>query len=103
MSASLPEGLTGDATAIMTDQDDLPTELASIPREQLKHGKGRYKDVILVPQPSDSPNDPLNVRRLVFVRPSLFKMDAILTGRKCLVAAVVGPQPQSPLEKIKQG
>ncbi|KAK4183251.1 major facilitator superfamily domain-containing protein [Podospora australis] len=47
-------------TAFMSDQDDLPPEYALIPREQLKHGTGRYKDVILVPQPSDSPNDPLN-------------------------------------------
>ncbi|KAJ9145292.1 Major facilitator superfamily domain, general substrate transporter [Pleurostoma richardsiae] len=26
----------------------------------LKHGTGRYENVVLVPQPSDSPNDPLN-------------------------------------------
>lgn len=44
----------------MSDQDDLPPEYSSIPRELLKHGKGRFRDVILVPQPSDSPNDPLN-------------------------------------------
>ncbi len=40
----------------------MPPEFADIPRELLKHGKGRSKDIILVPQPSDSPNDPLNVR-----------------------------------------
>jgi len=45
----------------MTDQDDIPPEYADIPRDQLKHGTGRFKDVILVPQPSDDPNDPLNV------------------------------------------
>lgn len=45
----------------MNDQDDLPPEFADIPRDQLKHGTGRYRHVILVPQPSDSPNDPLNV------------------------------------------
>jgi MFS family permease len=44
----------------MSDQDDLPPEYSSIPRELLKHGRGRFKNVILVPQPSDSPNDPLN-------------------------------------------
>lgn len=44
----------------MTDQDELPPEYAGIPQDQLKHGKGRYKNVILVPQPSDDPNDPLN-------------------------------------------
>jgi len=48
-------------TAFMSDQDDLPPEFSNIPRERLKHGTGRFKDVILVPQPSDSPNDPLNV------------------------------------------
>ena len=45
----------------MTDQDDIPPEYVDIPRDQLKHGTGRFKDVILVPQPSDDPNDPLNV------------------------------------------
>lgn len=45
----------------MADQDDLPPEYKDIPRDLLKHGTGRYKDVILVPQPSDDPNDPLNV------------------------------------------
>jgi len=47
-------------TAFMTDQDDLPPEYSEIPRDRLKHGTGRFKDVILVPQPSDDPNDPLN-------------------------------------------
>lgn len=27
---------------------------------KLKHGTGRNKEIILVPQPSDDPNDPLN-------------------------------------------
>jgi hypothetical protein len=48
-------------TAFMSDQDEVPPEYRDIPRDQLKHGTGRFKDVILVPQPSDSPNDPLNV------------------------------------------
>ncbi|KAH8881315.1 serine/threonine kinase 16 [Thozetella sp. PMI_491] len=47
-------------TAFLSDQDEVPPEFADIPRELLKHGTGRYKDLILVPQPSDSPNDPLN-------------------------------------------
>jgi len=49
-------------SAFMNDQDDLPPEFSDIPRELLKHGTGRFKDIILIPQPSDSPNDPLNVR-----------------------------------------
>ena len=47
-------------TAFMNDQEDLPSEYSSVPRNALKHGKGRFSHVILVPQPSDSPNDPLN-------------------------------------------
>jgi hypothetical protein len=45
----------------MNDQSDAPREYEQIPRELLKHSTGRYEHVILVPQPSDSPNDPLNV------------------------------------------
>ncbi|OQV05138.1 hypothetical protein CLAIMM_09924 [Cladophialophora immunda] len=47
-------------TSFMSDQDDLPAEYSEIPRELLKHGKGRFSNIILIPQPSDSPNDPLN-------------------------------------------
>lgn len=48
-------------TAFMSDQDEVPPEYHDVPRDQLKHGTGRFSNVILVPQPSDSPNDPLNV------------------------------------------
>ena len=44
----------------MNDQSDIPPEYQEIPREQLKHATGKYSHVILVPQPSDDPNDPLN-------------------------------------------
>lgn len=44
--------MTDFGAAFMTDQNDLPEEFSTVPREVLKHGKGRYKDVILVPQPS---------------------------------------------------
>ncbi|EXJ87637.1 hypothetical protein A1O3_04598 [Capronia epimyces CBS 606.96] len=47
-------------TAFMSDQEDLPPEYSEVPRELLKHGKGRFSNIILIPQPSDSPNDPLN-------------------------------------------
>ena len=46
----------------MNDQDNLPAEYSMVPSDQLKHGKGRFSHVILVPQPSGDPNDPLNVR-----------------------------------------
>jgi hypothetical protein len=45
----------------MNDHSDVPREYEQVPRELLKHARGRYSHVILVPQPSDSPNDPLNV------------------------------------------
>lgn len=65
----------------MNDQSDVPAELQDIPTDQLKHGTGRYSHLLLVPQPSDDPNDPLNW--------PLWKKDFIL----CIVslsAAVVG-------------
>lgn len=68
-------------TALMNDQSDVPSDLKEVPTEQLKHGTGRYSHVVLIPQPSDDPNDPLNW--------PLWKKDLIL----CIVglsAAVVG-------------
>ncbi len=46
---------------MLADQADVPPEYQTIPREQLQHGHGRHADVILAPQPTSSPNDPLNV------------------------------------------
>lgn len=45
----------------MNDQNEVPREYAGLDKSQLKHGSGRFSHVILVPQPSDDPNDPLNV------------------------------------------
>ncbi len=53
---------------VLADRSDVPRDFLGVPRDRLKHGKGRYQDVVLVPQPSASPNDPLNVGS----RPSLF-------------------------------
>ncbi|KAK5164567.1 uncharacterized protein LTR77_009773 [Saxophila tyrrhenica] len=47
-------------TALLRDAEELPGELRVVPTERLKHGTGRFSHVVLVPQPSDSPNDPLN-------------------------------------------
>ncbi|KAI1475163.1 MFS general substrate transporter [Daldinia eschscholtzii] len=47
-------------TVILADQTDIPDEYKNISRELLKHGTGKYSHIILTPQPSDSPNDPLN-------------------------------------------
>lgn len=43
------------------ESNETPPEYAHIPKDQLKHGQGRFAHIILVPQPSDDPNDPLNV------------------------------------------
>jgi len=53
--------------ACMNDQSDVPREYEQVPRELLKHATGRLSHVILVPQPSDSPNDPLNVGTKLFL------------------------------------
>ncbi|KAI1370575.1 MFS general substrate transporter [Hypoxylon crocopeplum] len=47
-------------TIILADQSDIPEEYRNISRELLKHGTGKQSHIILAPQPSDSPNDPLN-------------------------------------------
>jgi len=72
-------------TACMNDQSDVPREYEEVPRELLKHGTGRYSHVILVPQPSDSPNDPLNW--------STWKKDGILliVGLSASVVGAFGP------------
>jgi hypothetical protein len=62
MTPSLPSiAIDAGCIVFLADQTDIPREYDEIPRETLKHGKGKYANVILVPQPSDSPNDPLNV------------------------------------------
>lgn len=48
------------AQALLRDQNDVPDELQGADTQRLKHGTGRFSHVLLVPQPSDSPNDPLN-------------------------------------------
>jgi hypothetical protein len=68
-------------TSSVSDQDDLPPEYADLPRDQLKHGKGRVAHIILIPQPSDSPNDPLHWPQ--------WKKELILLSVS-LAAAVVG-------------
>lgn len=44
-----------------SEQADYPEELKDIPRDFFRRGTGKYSDIILLPQPTDSPNDPLNV------------------------------------------
>ncbi|KAI4860713.1 MFS general substrate transporter [Hypoxylon rubiginosum] len=45
---------------ILADQTDVPVEYQNVSRDLLKHGTGKQSHIILAPQPSDSPNDPLN-------------------------------------------
>ncbi|KAI0893435.1 MFS general substrate transporter [Annulohypoxylon nitens] len=47
-------------TIILADQSDVPEEYRNISRDLLKHGTGKHSHIILAPQPTDSPNDPLN-------------------------------------------
>ncbi|RDL40568.1 MFS general substrate transporter [Venustampulla echinocandica] len=72
-------------TACMNDQSDVPHEYDQVPRAVLKHGTGRLAHVILVPQPTDSPNDPLNW--------STWKKDGILliVGFSAAVVGAFGP------------
>jgi len=72
-------------TAFMNDQSDVPREYEQIPRELLKHATGRLSHVVLVPQPTDSPNDPLNW--------PLWKKDMILliVGLSAAVVGAFGP------------
>lgn len=47
--------------ALLRQRSDLPDDLEGVERQRLKHGSGKFSHIVLVPQPSDSPNDPLNV------------------------------------------
>src|SRR5271163_3842098 len=58
----------------------------------LKHGKGRNRDIILVPQPSDSPRDPLNLpfwrRDIIFL---VFSINsAIVSASTFMLAPAYG-------------
>lgn len=44
--------------AFMSSGPDLPEEYRDIPHDFFRYGSGKYSDIILLPQPSDSPNDP---------------------------------------------
>jgi hypothetical protein len=86
-------GVLGDAhlehvpgTALLTDVANLGDpehhhHHGALDTSLLKHDKGKDSDVLLVPQPSNSPNDPLN-------RP-LWKKDFMLF-LICIDTAVVG-------------
>ena len=39
---------------------ELEVGLSKIDLSKLKHAKGKHSHIVLVPQPSDDPNDPLN-------------------------------------------
>lgn len=70
-------------TALLTDVDGVEDvhHDGRLNTSNLLHGKGRDSDVLLVPQPSNSPNDPLNW--------PLWKKDVMLFFI-CIDTAVVG-------------
>ena len=70
---------------MLGDQNDVPAELRGADTQRLKHGTGRFANVLLVPQPSDSPNDPLNW--------PTWKKDIILfiVGMSAAVVGAYGP------------
>ncbi|KAI0811555.1 major facilitator superfamily domain-containing protein [Xylaria sp. FL0064] len=72
-------------TVQLADTSDVPQEYRSVPQELLKHGHGRNEHIILAPQPSDSPNDPLNW--------PTWRKDLILTivGLSAAVVGAYGP------------
>jgi hypothetical protein len=67
-------------TALLTDVTNTDTS-------PLRHDKGKNSDVLLVPQPSNSPNDPLNW--------PLWKKDLMLF-LICIDTAVVGAWVSTP-------
>lgn len=67
-------------TALLTDVIS-PDHHGVLDTSVLKHDKGKDSDVLLVPQPSNSPNDPLNW--------PLWKKDLMLF-LICIDTAVVG-------------
>lgn len=72
-------------TALLHDRTGTPSELSEVAVDRLKHGTGRFSHVLLIPQPSDSPNDPLNW--------PLWKKDTILfiVGMNAAVVGAYGP------------
>ena len=81
----LKEHVSDEAQALLRDQNDVPDDLQNVATERLKHGTGRFSHVLLVPQPSDSPNDPLNW--------PTWKKDLILflVGMSAAVVGAYGP------------
>lgn len=65
--------------------------------DALKKGKGRYSHVVLVPQPSDDPNDPLNDSR--FTREAEFWVLCFVAGLVGGVGPLLAPGSSSPLPR----
>ena len=52
-------------TSVFSDDPNATAEAVyvDVDLSRLKHGKGKDEHIVLVPQPSDDPNDPLNWSR----------------------------------------
>ncbi|OAA56210.1 Major facilitator superfamily domain, general substrate transporter [Niveomyces insectorum RCEF 264] len=81
-------------TVVLSDRSDIPSEFEQIPRHLLKHGKGKFANVVLAPQPTDSPNDPLNW--------PTWRKDLVLliTGLSAGVVGAYGPMLSPGFETI---
>ncbi|KIH89346.1 cycloheximide resistance protein [Sporothrix brasiliensis 5110] len=80
-----PKGAHVPGTVVLADRSELPPEYAHIPPDQLRHGTGHFSNVVLSPQPTSSPNDPLNW--------PVWKKDLVLliTGLSAGVVGAYGP------------
>lgn len=57
-------------TVILNEQDARSGSLTA----GLKHGTGKDSHIVLAPQPSEDPNDPLNVRMTFFIKAGVLRL-----------------------------
>ncbi|KAF2873281.1 major facilitator superfamily domain-containing protein [Massariosphaeria phaeospora] len=70
------------ATVVLREEQHIQTEITAA----LKHGTGKNADIVLIPQPSEDPNDPLN-----WSNTKKFTIMAIIAYGSTLYASVLAP------------